>query len=80
LHFFHVGNTYHQPGNPYEEGFLNLCQKLRLATSEAAIFSFGYPQMIQTDILERINGIQNASGFNGWAWAMFRLNPLVLGL
>lgn len=53
---------------------------LTLRPAKAATFFLGYSQMIQTDTMERVKGNQDASGFNGWAWAMFRLNPQVLGL
>ncbi|HMB98147.1 MAG TPA: hypothetical protein VKM36_06665 [Balneolaceae bacterium] len=53
---------------------------LTLRPAKATTFFLGYSQMIQTDTMERVKGNQNASGFNGWAWAMFRLNPMVLGL
>lgn len=123
MDFFHVGNPHNQPGNPYDVGFLNPYQKLKLGISEiasfdihlhqfisdaevfdsaensmnsylgteidllltlrpakAATFFIGYSQMIQTDTMERVKGSINASNFNGWAWAMFKLNPRVLGL
>jgi len=123
MDFFHVGNPHSQPGNPYDVGFLNLYQKLKLGIFEtttfdihihefiadtevfdanensmssylgteidllltfrptkAATFFIGYSQMIQTDTMERVKGNQNASNFNGWAWAMFRLTPRVFEL
>ncbi|MGF1669301.1 MAG: alginate export family protein [Balneolaceae bacterium] len=123
MDFFHVGNPHRQPGNPYNVGFINFYQKLKIGLTDkasfdihihefisdaevfdpfgnsmssylgtevdllltvrpakAATFFLGYSQMIQTDTMERVKGNVNASSFNGWAWAMFRLNPTVLGL